>query len=576
MSSCHMSCLIVTIDNAHHILWYIFCSARVLWSRHIVSSSLLCSSVFSHLFICTRFAVDNLELTCIYIILVPLVKQQANYIALHTLLNVGQYIGEMGVDSWSKAKWNSEFEKNQVFVMTMTIFKNLILGNHLKFSQVNLLIFDECHHAVKNHDYVQIMRRYADGMDTLNPTRFLGLTASLIPSKCKLGDLKKKIEDLENTLCCRAQTAEDMAEVAKFATNPDEQCLFFTSSNEDHNVVKLKRILEELLGFLEKFPRGMKDSNIYGMVKINFEDCLHILVNLGIWCAHQFSVRALDDIISFIQEYRSHYNNKEEAMLVHLGRTQMSLFEKESGTNAIVGVNAIHMTDKVNKLLIMFGDSSIASGEIIWKGGKDGPPYWKNSSDGNRKLRGIIFTERRTTAVCLKDLLQKQSKLAPDLRHIKCDCVVGHNDSKTGTYLRREAKMKQKKQEDVLDKFRQGKINLLVSTSVVEEGVDVPKCNMVVRFDFPQNLRSYVQSKGRARAKVSKYVLLIPKDEASQLQPQLSVYNSLVQELQEVCHSRHVAGEEEILEQLKDSVKPYENSFGAKATINSSLTIVYR
>ena len=154
---------------------------------------------------------------------------------------MGQYIGEMGVDNWPLSRWNKHFETNHVLVMT--IFKNLILRNILKFSQVNLLIFDECHHAVKNHEYVQIMRRYKDGIDTLYPTRILGLTASLIPSKCKLGDLTKKIEDLENTLCSRAQTAEDMAEVAKFATNPDEECLYFTPSYEDRNVVYSSRRL---------------------------------------------------------------------------------------------------------------------------------------------------------------------------------------------------------------------------------------------------------------------------------------------------------------------------------------------
>lgn len=484
----------------------------------------------------------------------------------------------MNVDSWTLERWKEEFEKNQILVMTMTIFKNLILWKFLKFNQVNLLIFDECHHAVKNHDYVQIMRRYKDEIDTLSPTRFLGLSASLIPSKCKPGDLTKKIEELENTLCSRAQTAEDVAEVAKFATNPDEECLYFTSSSEDCNVVLLKNILEEPLDFLEHFPKEKKNSGIYGMVKLNFEDCLHILLNLGIWCAHQFAVKSLDDITACIEEYRGLYSNREEKILIYLGHTKMSMFEKGSRSKVVVGgYNKIHMTDKVNKLLLQLGDSAVASGEI---NGQGSPllRQQKNGSarGGSGKLRGIIFTERRTTAVFLRDLLQRQSKEEHDLQHIKCDCVVGHNDASTKTYLRREAKMNIKKQEDVLDKFRRGNINLLVSTSVVEEGVDIPKCNMVVRFDFPQNLRSYVQSKGRARAKISKYILLIPKDEVTRLKPQLKDYNELVKELQLVCHARHVADDEKILEQLKDLVEPYENKFGAKATINSSLAIVYR
>ena len=64
-----------------------------------------------------------------------------------------------------------------------------------------------------------------------------------------------------------------------------------------------------------------------------------------------------------------------------------------------------------------------------------------------------------------------------------------------------------------MTKFRTGKSNVLVGTSVVEEGVDIPKCNLVVMFDFPQNFRAFVQSRGRGRAKDAKYVLLVLRSE---------------------------------------------------------------
>ena len=52
-----------------------------------------------------------------------------------------------------------------------------------------------------------------------------------------------------------------------------------------------------------------------------------------------------------------------------------------------------------------------------------------------------------------------------------------------------------RKQEDLLRRFRSRELNLLVATSILEEGVDVPRCNLVVRFDMPGNFRSYIQSK---------------------------------------------------------------------------------
>jgi len=38
-------------------------------------------------------------------------------------------------------------------------------------------------------------------------------------------------------------------------------------------------------------------------------------------------------------------------------------------------------------------------------------------------------------------------------------------------------------------------VNLLVATSVIEEGMDVPKCNLVVMFDVIKSYRQYVQTK---------------------------------------------------------------------------------
>ena len=81
--------------------------------------------------------------------------------------------------------------------------------------------------------------------------------------------------------------------------------------------------------------------------------------------------------------------------------------------------------------------------------------------------------------------------------------------------------------EQTLKQFKTGRINCLVSTSVLEEGIDITQCNLVIRFHRIQEFRSYVQSKGRARAKPSEYVIMVDEDEKAKWQEESSSYKRI-------------------------------------------------
>lgn len=52
-------------------------------------------------------------------------------------------------------------------------------------------------------------------------------------------------------------------------------------------------------------------------------------------------------------------------------------------------------------------------------------------------------------------------------------------------------------------------VNVIVATQILEEGLDVRDCNLVIRFDPAASSCSFIQSRGRARMKGSDYLMLI-------------------------------------------------------------------
>lgn len=75
--------------------------------------------------------------------------------------------------------------------------------------------------------------------------------------------------------------------------------------------------------------------------------------------------------------------------------------------------------------------------------------------------------------------------------------------------------------------------NCFIATDVIDEGLDVPTCTLVIRYNLPMDVRAYIQSKGRARFTSSRYVLLLPKNDMTYLE-RYKQYQMVEQYLQQV------------------------------------------
>jgi len=99
--------------------------------------------------------------------------------------------------------------------MTCQIFLNMLMHGYVQLSEVNLLIFDECHHAVNDQPMRQIMQQFENCPRELQP-RILGLTATLLNSNCKAERVEEEVCSLQKTFLSKVATCNDAHLVERY------------------------------------------------------------------------------------------------------------------------------------------------------------------------------------------------------------------------------------------------------------------------------------------------------------------------------------------------------------------------
>ena len=107
-------------------------------------------------------------------------------------------------------------------------------------------------------------------------------------------------------------------------------------------------------------------------------------------------------------------------------------------------------------------------------------------------------------------------------------------------------------QEEVMDSFQNGKCNLLIATSVAKKGLDVPACDLVIRFQHVSNEISKAQITGRARAEESEGFTILSCDSKKPFQ---ETKNEMLLQLMEACILQWFPTGEHLEHEIRDRQK---------------------
>ncbi|KAK4023845.1 hypothetical protein OUZ56_009240 [Daphnia magna] len=455
------------------------------------------------------------------IFLVPtvvLAKQQSSYIRRHTCLEIGEYYGELGVDLWRGDRWTKELDKNNVLVMTAQLFVNAVHHGFIKVGSIALLVFDECHRAVKDSPMKQaltVVNEICERNGANRAPRILGLTAALFLEKCKPRAVSKIISQLKTNMKACIRTA-DPHKIEGYSTKPIEIICEYSQTNaEQSETAWLSSHIQELLdGCVMQLRENLHTNAGCPEELIDIIREIKVLTTIfgPYGTNHTVSIFTKEiqrlgfQSTKFLQQGR--FFQLVLDMLEEIGNVCEQIFGSLSPLERLRLFTTPHIT-RLMDILRRFGPQK--SGQYI-------------------PLCSIVFVDRRSSANVLYHILRAASKCDPELSYLTPLFTMGQASGKPKGKMK-EANHLNQSQTQIIRGFRDGSCNLLVATSVLEEGVDVRACNLVVRFDGIKTYCDYVQSKGRARSPNAFYIIMVPEDKLDDFLDTLSGFHSIEQSL---------------------------------------------
>jgi len=397
---------------------------------------------------------------------------------------------EMGVfTGMVKPEKREELWKEcRIIFSTPQGLENDIISSRVKLEEVSLLGVDEAHRAVGDYAYVFVAKQYNK---LARYPRILALTASPGSDMEKIKEICKNlfIENIE------VRTEQD----------PDVKP-YVQEMEIDWVKVNLPPVFMEVQGFLKSFLKDrlskLKKWGILQRKNINMVSKTDLLALQG-----QLRGRALKGEKDFVVwnaiSILAEIMKVQHALELLETQGVISLYKYLEKLN-VDGFNS--KTKAVRNIVKDLNfRSALIKTQKLWDEKVEHPKLVELQKIVEKEVKGkkdvkiIVFNQYRDNATDIRDKLS-------NIDGVNAEIFVGQL-KKGGTGL------SQKEQKKVLDKFREGEFNVLVATSIGEEGLDVPKVDLVIFYEpIPSAIR-HIQRRGRTgRQEKGRVVILMAKD----------------------------------------------------------------
>ncbi|OJD18331.1 hypothetical protein AJ78_01644 [Emergomyces pasteurianus Ep9510] len=441
---------------------------------------------------------------------VALAEQQHNNISQQlTAYQTRLLTGADNVAYWSTRKiWDDILLNIRIVVSTPQVLLDAMSHGFVTMARVALLVFDEAHHCAGDEAPNTLMQNFYHKQlrrtgTTKDLPRILGLTAS--PVTKVVPESLKKVEDNLNARCETPRIHRE--ELMRYVHRPELCTVKFRDDSLIYSDLlrSLDRVVDAIdieqdpwVKWLEEQKDGRSQTRLLRVRETRKTFCISQLsklrrqamsihADLGPWAADVF----ISEVLKRLERKRLNLQTdpvttleKEEQIFIIETLSQLPICPDKQYWDSEPDL----VSEKANLLI-----------DLLEK---------EYTSD----FRGIIFAQQRSTVTLLAHLISKH----PRLKHIIVSGAFLGNAGYAGRTSTITELHDMKTQKGSVNDLRSGKKNLLIATSVLEEGIDVSACHLVVCFDAINNLRSFIQRRGRARKERSKFVIFLKDDDKSE------------------------------------------------------------